>query len=132
MRRDINDGGWVVGALAYTDAGGSSSDNAALWLPAGGVIELRVPRTESRANGINNRGQVVGQAKGEQSRFAFVWENGVLTDLNSVLAEPLSNVLIEAYDINDAGQIVCGDAYGHSYILTRFPNHQVSSLCSAE
>ena len=61
----------------------------------------------SRAFAINTRGQVVGSSRtgvGEPQpwgvRHAFLWENGVMTDLGSL------GQLSEATAINDLGQVV--------------------------
>lgn len=61
----------------------------------------------SRAVAVNSRGQVVGSSRtgvGEPQpwgvRHAFLWENGVMTDLGSL------GELSEATAINDLGQVV--------------------------
>ena len=53
----------------------------------------------AQANGINDAGQVVGGAAGR----AFLWQNGVMTDLNTVAGTKGS-----AAAINSAGQIAGG------------------------
>ena len=63
--------------------------------------------TFSLANGINNRGQIVGRsiaANGED--HAFVWFGDLMTDLNSVIPGGSGWTLIEATSINSSGQIV--------------------------
>jgi probable HAF family extracellular repeat protein len=62
---------------------------------------------DSVANAINERGQVVGHSEtGTRVIHAFVWENGVMTDLNSLVTLPTGWVLSDAIDINDNGDIV--------------------------
>jgi probable HAF family extracellular repeat protein len=64
----------------------------------------------SVAYGINDRDQVVGAANVADDGshlHAFVWENGRLSDLNTLLPEKSGWVLQEARDINNRGQI-CG------------------------
>ena len=39
------------------------------------------------------------------STRAFIWQNGVMTDLNSLVAPGTTLVLIDAQEINDAGAI---------------------------
>jgi probable HAF family extracellular repeat protein len=57
---------------------------------------------------MNNRGQVVGQSLGANGSRAFLWENGVLLDLNTVLPPGSSLTLLYAGDINDTGEITGG------------------------
>lgn len=67
----------------------------------------------SVATAINNSSLVVGYAwlpatEGEPFRRAFLYDarDGVLTDLNDLLPEGSAWSLVDALDINDAGQIV--------------------------
>ena len=58
-------------------------------------------------NTINNRGDVVGfSIPGIFGSRAFVWEKGVITDLNTLIPEDSPLYLLSAYSINDAGEIV--------------------------
>ncbi|MDY9926333.1 S-layer protein domain-containing protein [Methanosarcina sp.] len=71
--------------------------------------------TDSRAEGINNRGQIVGQSSTETGYYhAFLWQNGEMTDLGTLSGGVYSN----AYGINDNGQIV-----GSSYTETNDTTH---------
>jgi probable HAF family extracellular repeat protein len=55
------------------------------------------------ARAINNHGQVVGMASTASGRSrAFLWQNGVMTDLGSLREQGSS----DAVDINDRGQVV--------------------------
>jgi len=78
--------------------------------------------TFSLANGINSRGQVVGRSiavNGED--HAFVWSDGVMTDLNTVIPSASGWTLVEAADINARGQIVgfgVIDGQTHAFLLT--------------
>jgi len=60
----------------------------------------------SYASAINASDQVVGSADTSEHTHAFLWSNGVMTDLNSFI--PLSSgwVRENAIGINDIGQIV--------------------------
>jgi probable HAF family extracellular repeat protein len=70
----------------------------------------------SAANDINARGQIVGSAETAGDTRAFLYENGNMLDLNS-LVDPASGWLItDAHGINDYGQIAAtgcrdGDCY---------------------
>lgn len=59
----------------------------------------------STASAINRWGRVVGYSNDEAGHFrAFVWQNGTMTDLNT-LATDFAGTLVLATDINDLGQI---------------------------
>lgn len=60
----------------------------------------------SEAFAINSRGQVVGVSfGGVNGSHAFIYENGVMTDLNTILGTGNGDIFQSAQDINDAGQI---------------------------
>jgi probable HAF family extracellular repeat protein len=62
----------------------------------------------SLANGLNGRGQVVGLSVDAAGRNrAFIWQQGQLRDLNTLVDPPLPAdvLLVDAKAINDAGQI---------------------------
>jgi probable HAF family extracellular repeat protein len=65
------------------------------------MINIGAPGNSSAAD-VNDAGQVVGRMSGG----AFVWKNGVLTNLNTVIPAGSGITLLEAYGINNAGQIV--------------------------
>ena len=82
--------------------------------------------TSSYAYSINDLDQIVGDSQTSDSVFAsdpFIDENGVMTDLNSVvnLAGTGFVSLNDAYAINDQGQIVgdgtLADGDSHAFIL---------------
>lgn len=85
----INDSGQVVGS---SDSAGSYvwQNGEATVLGAGGI-----------ATDINNRGQVVGSAD-----VPFLWEDGVVRDLNDLIDPASGWILQSAEAINDGGQIV--------------------------
>ena len=64
---------------------------------------------ESKADGVNNAGQVVGETlvptdvMGQARRRAFLWQNGVMTNLGEL---PGGFNYSRAYGINNAGQVV--------------------------
>jgi len=72
--------------------------------------------------GINDSGVVVGQATFASGYHAFVYSNGQIQDLNKLIPAGTGWVLVEAYAINNAGQIVGmamrGDGVEHGFLLT--------------
>jgi probable HAF family extracellular repeat protein len=98
----LNDRGEIVGQSV--NANGEL--HAFLWRQRR-MIDLGVPVLDSDpANPlINNSGQIAGRAygvAGPQGSGAFLWENGVLTDLGTLPGSTRSYVVA----INDRGQIL--------------------------
>ena len=119
--RDINDAGQVVGS---SPADGFTRTDAVLWHTSG-TMQVLDGFPGSNANyalGINGSGHVVGRSGvGNGPSTAFLWANGVTTDLNSLVIGQANLGLYAAYAINDSGQILAaGSAYG-SYLLTPIP-----------
>ena len=98
-------------------------DHAVLW-QRGEIIDLGTLEggSESYAAAVNSRGQVVGAAintvpdansmgsfwLGPPFPFetrAFLWEKGLLVDLNALISSRSSLQLADAEDINDRGEI---------------------------
>lgn len=109
----INNQGVIIG---FSDLPGDSAANpnyhAFIWTKSGGITDIGTLPGDSYsiAWGINEEGQVVGQSiNSSGSSRAFLWQNGIMTDLNTLVAQgPLS--LVYANDINYSGEIV-GGAY---------------------
>jgi probable HAF family extracellular repeat protein len=103
---DINNLGQVVG---YSDLPGDSTMHGYLWQKSTGMIDLGTLPGDvgSDADGINNLGQVVGGSwDADGNDRAYVWQNGVMTDLNTLIPADSPLYLIEATGtINDWGQI---------------------------
>lgn len=107
IARGINDLGTVVGG-SVTAAGGT---RPFIKTAAGDMVDLGSIDPTSMtfpadangaAFGINNSNVVVGQlARGDGTAGAFVWENGLFTDLGGLGGD---NSL--AFGINDLGQVV--------------------------
>jgi probable HAF family extracellular repeat protein len=78
----------------------------------------------SSALGINNKGQVVGtsrDARGNQR--AFLWQDGVMTDLNTLIPASSPLFLFAAQAINSRGQIAgvavqISTDEGHAFLAT--------------
>ncbi len=101
----INERGTVVGfSNPPGDMGGTLFiPHAFLWTPREGTRDLgTLPgETTSLANAINARGQVVGVSGSR----AFLWHDGTMMDLNTLVGPGFADRLASATDINDAGQI---------------------------
>jgi probable HAF family extracellular repeat protein len=94
----LNNVGQVAGMT--TIATGSSATGGFFW-DAGVMTGLGVGRS---ANGINDAGQVVGVHHTSTSYRAYVWDDGVFTDLGTF--DFGGGGGSAAYDINNAGQVV--------------------------
>jgi probable HAF family extracellular repeat protein len=112
-----------------------ATERAFLWTPnepngsAGTVTELgTLGGDHSFAFGINAAGDIVGYAALPDEGgwpgvdHAFLYRDGVMVDLNSVLAEESPEVeLLIAEGIGDDGSIVgtaIVDGYRHAFLLT--------------
>ncbi|HEY2445990.1 MAG TPA: hypothetical protein VGI20_09660 [Rhizomicrobium sp.] len=103
---DVADNGHVTGFSDLPGDGGNSPNfHAFFWTPKTGIQDLGLLAGDSISEGlgINDKDQVVGVSF--PSSHAFIWQNGVMTDLNSLVAPGTSLVLIDAQEINDAGRI---------------------------
>ena len=78
----------------------------------------------SEASSINGQGDVVGASnvKGT-TRHAFLWRNGKMSDLNKSLPAGSDWVLLNAFSINDRGQVVCSSRRrsGSTHLLLLTP-----------
>lgn len=105
----INQQGDIVG---FAGQPGDDPDNpqlhAFLWTRQDRIQDLGALPGDvySEAHGINERRQVVGiSCDAAGSCRAFLWQNGVMTDLNTLVAPGYTDVLTTAQDINDLGEI---------------------------
>jgi probable HAF family extracellular repeat protein len=111
----INERGDVIG---ISDLAGDVYEDAFLWTKDKGMQDLGTLPGDvvSVADGINNKGQVVGDSCDASGNCrAFLWQDGVMTDLNTLVCPGTSLYLTNnlGADINDRGEIV-GQAYDPS------------------
>ncbi|MGC2636896.1 MAG: hypothetical protein WA294_06935 [Acidobacteriaceae bacterium] len=125
----INNRGQIVGQVGE---GNGVPFYAAVWQHgadgAATKINLLPGDFSAFATGINNRGQVVGNDFDSTFSWAhgFIWQDGVTTDLNTLIPGDANLFIISASNINDRGQISgmatvqTGPQAGtiHAYLLT--------------
>jgi probable HAF family extracellular repeat protein len=102
----INNQGQVVGQGNLT---GDNVAHAFLWTRDTGIQDLGTLPGDltSLAGGINSRGQVAGfSCDINDNCRAFLWQNGAMTDLNTLIPPESPLYLVFAVDINSRGQIV--------------------------
>jgi probable HAF family extracellular repeat protein len=100
----INQRGDIAG---FSDHEGEAILEAFIWTRERGIEGLGFladDHTLSEAFGINERRQVVGLSCGSACR-AFLWQDGVMADLNDLVPPQSGIVLTHAMDINDDGVI---------------------------
>src|SRR5258708_20663940 len=85
----------------------------------------------SAASGINNRGDVVGVS----NNHAFLWRHGRMTDLGTLVPLDSNWTLLDAFSINDRGQIACSSRRKgeptHLLLLTPTPRCRPSPISTA-
>jgi probable HAF family extracellular repeat protein len=110
----INQRGDVVGFANASEAdGGNLNPRAFLWTRNQGLRNLgAVPGdVTSQATGINEWRQIVGQScDASDNCRGFLWQNGVMTDLQDLVVDDYDDVITTANDIDDLGRIT-GQAF---------------------
>jgi len=105
---DIDNAGNVVGfSNPLGVIGIDFNPHAFLWTKSGGIRDLGTLAGDdnSQGLGVNSSLQVVGVSSGASNR-AFLWENGVMQDLNALVGPGFPDLLIVAQHINEQGVIV--------------------------
>jgi probable HAF family extracellular repeat protein len=125
----ISNRGQIAGQVGTADG---TTFYAAVWLNGayGAVTSIGVLPGDfaAFATGINNRGQVVGNTFDSNFNWShgFIWQDGVLTDLNTLIPADSNLFIISASNVNERGQIsgmgtvLSGPHAGdiHAYLLT--------------
>jgi probable HAF family extracellular repeat protein len=121
----INSFGQIVGTSSHMDPETYEITSKAFLHENGVMTPLAVPSLEAYAGDINDSGVVVGtmRAAGGLSKWhAYVYADGVATNLNSLIPSGSGLHLAYGNAINNAGQIVgtAFDAQGryHAFLLT--------------
>lgn len=101
----INEGGTVVGRMAVAPLG---PKHAFRYVDGTGMEDLgTLGGVVSEALDVNDPGVIVGHSQVADGQWrAFVYENGSMMDLNSLLPAGVNVVLLRANRINNVGQIV--------------------------
>lgn len=106
MAWGINDGGQIVGTVGSADG---STQTGAVWQNGKlTVLSLLPGDFGGIAFGNNNKGQVVGgnwNSPDFDWSHAWIWQNGVVTDLNKLFPRDSNLYATFAAKINDSGQI---------------------------
>jgi probable HAF family extracellular repeat protein len=121
----INMVGQIVGSSGFMDKDTYEITSKAFLYENGAMSVLPVPSAEAYASDINDSGVVVGTmraAGGSSNWHAYIYVDGVATNLNSLIPAGSGLHLAFGTAINNAGQIVgtAVDARGqqHAYLLT--------------
>jgi probable HAF family extracellular repeat protein len=108
----LNNRGQIVGFsdLRGDDNGNNPNFHAFLWSSPGPMQDLNTLAGDaiSEALGIDEQGQIVGvsYAAGFANPRAFIYQNGAMTDLNTLIQSNSPLYLQAAQEINNSGVIV--------------------------
>lgn len=127
----VGDHSLGAGINNFGDVVGSRNGRPFRWTLADGFTWLTPSNETGYAYDINDHGQIVGESWSNGYYYAFLWENGKLSDLNALTGVGTKSFRLGSADaINNAGQIVGrSDSYKGtninfgtgSYLLTPNP-----------
>ena len=130
----VNNAGQVVGTSTTLN---DASTDGFIW-SAGVMTDLgTLGGTDTEPASINSLGQVVGYSiTGGGQSHAFLWQNGTIADLNTLLPTNSGWELFDALLINDSGRIVGDGAYNgvsQTYVLDFVAaNHSPVAVAGAD
>jgi probable HAF family extracellular repeat protein len=118
----LNDSGQVVGT-SDNSSGGTTLRHAFLWQASTGMIDLgNLGAAETWAQAVDNPTaahpfQVVGYGEitAGGGDHAWLWQNGIMTDLNALIPSNSGWVLTSANGINNNQQIVGQGTFNSQY-----------------
>jgi len=123
---DVNDGGTVIGSARFADG----SQHPFLWSRKHGMRDLGLMSSDpadviNTAFEINDRGQMVGGSCDVTNQICrgYLWQNGVMMDINELLPDDSPLYVLLAMAINDRGQIAglavdTGTGEAHAFLAT--------------
>lgn len=122
----INDLDQVTGYGGYSSDGPNLYPRSAFLWDDGSMLDLGVltGSVDSYAEDINNLSQVVGFHGEFLNTRAFLYENGVMRDIDALIDPASGWTVAEAYAINDLGQIAgtaCRDGACYAVRLDLVP-----------
>ena len=109
-----------------------------LWTSAGGMVDIGTVGSDfsSIPTAINNRGQVTGASCDDQGNCrAFLWQNNVMTDLNTLIPTDSGLYLVFPFVMNDAGEIAglaIVTSTGDSHAFLAIPEKVVAASAQVE
>jgi probable HAF family extracellular repeat protein len=123
---DVNNRGTVIGSATFADG----SQHPFVWTRRGGMRDLGLMSTDptdvlNTAFEIDDRGRIVGASCDATMQICrgYIWQNGVMTDVNELLPEDSPLYVIMATAINDREQIAglaidIGTGEAHAFLAT--------------
>lgn len=129
--------GWNKKLVTYAGTGPIVVYRAAVWPAAGGVIDLGeplYPGISSVANGINDRGEIVGETNDTYAEIAWYWTpaSGYIDLLTRIPpADRAHWRFLSARGINNSGQIV-GEGVLNNNVVRGFLLTPVGAPCRAD